>query len=63
MDLGCMLRFVRVNNHFSDTLSVCPQTSAVCPQNFRACVRTVSCAIEALWLYGLLPRWPRSAES
>ena len=20
MDLGCMLRFVRVNNHFSDTL-------------------------------------------
>jgi hypothetical protein len=24
MDLGCMLRFVRVNNHFSDTLSVRP---------------------------------------
>jgi hypothetical protein len=23
MNLGCMLRFVRVNNHFSDTLSVC----------------------------------------
>jgi NAD(P)-dependent dehydrogenase (short-subunit alcohol dehydrogenase family) len=24
MDLGCMLRSVRVTNHFSDTLNFCP---------------------------------------
>jgi hypothetical protein len=30
MDLGCMLRFVRVNNHFSDELLIC--AIFLCPE-------------------------------
>jgi hypothetical protein len=29
--LGCMLRFVRANNDFSDTLFVCPESFRIVP--------------------------------